>query len=106
LRGSGFSVDVGGGEQEFFGEREFVFAPDGEGAEGGGFGAHSVLRPEAGEEDRLRECANGFEIVVEEDALAGEVIEDGVAGPVGEPGAVNDEGCGERMEGFSADHRD
>ena len=52
-------VDVG---DDFTGKGQFVFGPSAYCAEGGGFGTHSKFGPEAGQENNVRESADGLEI--------------------------------------------
>ena len=100
------TVDLRGRVQDFLREWEFVLAEHGDGTEGRGLRAHPVFGPEAGKEDGFRKGADRFQIVVEVDAVVGEVVEDGVTRPVRKPGAVDDEGCWQRAEGFSANRGD
>jgi hypothetical protein len=71
-----------------------------------GFRSHPVFGPEAGQENRFREGANGLEIIFQKYTFVGEVIQDRVARSIREPGTIDDESCRERPDRFSANDSD
>ena len=99
------ALDVGDRPEYPSGEREVVLLPRHDGAERRRLGAHAVLRPEARQEQRPRKRVNRHQIVVEKGDLPRVVVEDGVAGPVRKPRAVDDEPGGYGADRVASDHR-
>ncbi len=98
-------VDLGDVANDLFGKRKLVFVEEAFGAKSRGLGAHAELGPEAGQEKELGEGLDGLAVGLEPEALVGEIVQDVAAGPVGQPGAIDDEPGGRVREGFALDHR-
>ena len=104
--GSGTRNSTSGAQRGVLRKRELVFLEPRYGAESGRLRTHPVLRPETGEQERIRERPDSLEVAFQKQAVVGQIIKNGAAGPAREPRAVDYETCRKRVRRLSVNYQE